>query len=921
MSVKIKLKIKSGKGLIVGVDEIEVVDGAADFSAIQFTEGGEYVISAIPIGDSEFEETEFTINVENEEEVIPQEDPKEENTPPEGNRPIIAQIVQPTKKLKPIRHPVSPSMTDNADVGSTLGYVPFVWYNGTEIAIRDVLRFELTYDDLLPNCKLTFYDSLGLISSPERMPKNDSKFDIFLNSGSSVLKSIHLKFKIKEYQVNTNGSITMTGIVDVDDLYKVQFKSYSGTSFSVLKEITTNMGFGFNSNITDTDDSMKWLRAGSKTNEYLRQIINHAYISDESFLVGYFDFYWCFNFIDVEKEWRRDVKSDVGIISQGITSLGSEEKIVELVLTNDVSQNNTPFFFTNFKLNNNSTLNTTTSGTYTKLRYYDRSSKAFIDFNVDSQSGDTYKMEILKSDTNVSPELDNNFDTYYGGVIDLDNVHKNYIYALIQNDRNFRNLVSISAVAEILSPNYNLYKYQKVRVTIVNQKQTPSNETLIDERLSGEWMILDIAYIWSLGRLSQRITIARKELSKTKEELQNQVVEQKAEEVEINQNPEPEPTEDLVVVDSFEVGQVINVIDEKKEDSVILVTDVLTDSIAGKVIYNVPEPERPLLILPAASVYSGSDDIDIDSDSSGTVISGGSRSSGGDEGGSSGRFSDEELGGSEIAVTQVKPITFDNGRVTIKQDFSLMTPGRGYIRGNHKKEWICLHHTAGAGNPYAVFKSWEKAAKNVSTEFVVGGKQLQRNSNGSSEYDGVIVQGIPPGAWGYHSCLGANDKKSVGIEVCNYGYLTVGYYKKKIKVRDDPAKYKRITVEGKRGTLYDYTGGIVNLDESIKLQIPFRGYQYWHNYTEAQLISLRKLLVYISERDGIDIRKGLPALIKQKMGNKVFPFERLQAAYAAFDEISKSMVLGNKGIWNHTNTVKKTDMYPHPLLIEMLLGL
>ena len=57
-------------------------------------------------------------------------------------------------------------------------------------------------------------------------------------------------------------------------------------------------------------------------------------ISDSSYMLGYIDYYWCFNYVDIEKEWTRDIKRDVGIMTRTISDVGKRgndsEKIIEL---------------------------------------------------------------------------------------------------------------------------------------------------------------------------------------------------------------------------------------------------------------------------------------------------------------------------------------------------------------------------------------------------------------------------------------------------------------------------------------------------------------------------------------------------------------------------------------------------------------
>lgn len=206
-----------------------------------------------------------------------------------------------------------------------------------------------------------------------------------------------------------------------------------------------------------------------------------------------------------------------------------------------------------------------------------------------------------------------------------------------------------------------------------------------------------------------------------------------------------------------------------------------------------------------------------------------------------------------------------------------------YLAGPTKKEYLFLHHTAGGHDPYGVVKMWNNDTRGrIGTEFVLGG---QSAFNGNDLYDGVIVQAFPTGAYGWHLGNNGSDymhSHSVGIEVCNFGYIK----------------------DGKT-----YTGQKANPSQIVELSKPFRGYKFWHRYSDKQLSTLKSLILFIAERDNIDVRKGLVEEIK-KNGAGGFEFNE-NAFYGRV-----------KGMWTHTNTRRdKVDMFPQQELMDMLLSL
>ena len=211
-------------------------------------------------------------------------------------------------------------------------------------------------------------------------------------------------------------------------------------------------------------------------------------------------------------------------------------------------------------------------------------------------------------------------------------------------------------------------------------------------------------------------------------------------------------------------------------------------------------------------------------------------------------------------------------------------PSGEYKEGAWNKEYLFIHHTAGWHNPFRTIDHWGRDDRGaVATEFVLGGQSIKGNDN---QYDGEVVQAFPEGGFGWH--LGKNGSQhmhvhSVGIEVNNFGYLKNGR---------------------------TYAGQLADDSQVVELNESFRGYKEWHRYSNKQIENLKKLILHIADRDNIDVRQGLPAVIKKYGVAKGFDFNE-DAYYGKI-----------KGLWTHTNTRKdKFDMFPQQELVDMLLSL
>lgn len=196
-----------------------------------------------------------------------------------------------------------------------------------------------------------------------------------------------------------------------------------------------------------------------------------------------------------------------------------------------------------------------------------------------------------------------------------------------------------------------------------------------------------------------------------------------------------------------------------------------------------------------------------------------------------------------------------------------------YFQEEHKKSQIYLHHTAGGPSGENVFKHWANNKERVSTCVAI--------SN-----DGTIVQGYSSRFWGYHLGLTAQpfakfgvkyqslDRISIGIEICNWGY-----------------------VKPKDGKFFNYVNREVK--DVIELDKPYKGYKFWHNYTDAQIESTRQLLKLWESRYGINI----------KYHDDIW-------------DLCKRALAAENGVFTHNSVRKdKSDIYPHPKMIEMLKSL
>jgi hypothetical protein len=212
------------------------------------------------------------------------------------------------------------------------------------------------------------------------------------------------------------------------------------------------------------------------------------------------------------------------------------------------------------------------NGTQTIFKAYDRSKKTMQVFKIDALTSDGSKSLILKGSKYDKEIFNNSFTTKYMGKMDLDNVHSNYLYAPILNRRNIDDLNKLQITIVLPTHNLNIYKLQKIHVSVVNVAPTPANPDKILWRQSGEWIISDITYNFNTENskkvFSQEVKLIRKELGKSPDEISKDVIEPKkdVENDKVNTNPEP-----VVPNSVYDLGDVYRVKDSKGEEYLILI--------------------------------------------------------------------------------------------------------------------------------------------------------------------------------------------------------------------------------------------------------------------------------------------------------------------------------------------------------------
>jgi len=196
-----------------------------------------------------------------------------------------------------------------------------------------------------------------------------------------------------------------------------------------------------------------------------------------------------------------------------------------------------------------------------------------------------------------------------------------------------------------------------------------------------------------------------------------------------------------------------------------------------------------------------------------------------------------------------------------------------YLTAEYVKDTIFLHHTAGL-NAEGAWQWWNQTPERVGTPFII-------------DRDGTVIECFDPKVWAFHLGITGDDnyheKHSISIELVAGGQL----YKEGDQFRFYP--------------LYpnNHYFTVIPKEEVFSLKQPWRGYNLYHTYTQAQLDTLKELIPYLIE---------------------LFPTLVLPSLLGTFYEYDPGVVANHKpGLWSHSTVREnKNDIFPYPPLLETL---
>ena len=438
--------------------------------------------------------------------------------------------------------------------------IPLIKINA--YVVKDLKYFRLDLTSKIPSLIFRFVpeNEQFLYTS---YPKDGDLVCLFIRSTSEIYKPVRMDLLITEVLnpftmdsgdagANARNSVfTIKAEMRIPSIYKHTSKAFTGkTSFQALRQIAKELGLGFASNESNTEDSMNWICPNKSYYEFINDVCNSAWKGEEDFFDWWIDQNYVLNFVNLKKQLlvkstdTTEVLAAIGTergVGGGMTS---NHKLLEtqlpLYFTNDSHYTNYPFFIKKYSVKNLSGYIANNYGYSRSVQFYDtqlvsdKPINKYVTYDVEyvTEKSLSNSSILFKGRGNEEVYKDEKKSTWVGTIYN-ENQHKNFQQAIIQNKINrYENFkVYLETLMHSFIPW--VYRGQNVPTRIVHadavqakvsagegrdvppidREQHESGRRPDNKFLSGTYMIMGSYIEYINGRISQSFVLGKRSWS------------------------------------------------------------------------------------------------------------------------------------------------------------------------------------------------------------------------------------------------------------------------------------------------------------------------------------------------------------------------------------------------------------------------
>lgn len=357
---------------------------------------------------------------------------------------------------------------------------PYIIMNGLTLSLQQIRYMEIDCMGFLPKMRL----DMGIYQSKpnyllNHFPRAGDIISVFIRSPNDDIRPIRNDYQVVTVDylggegISDGGEsyITITARLFVPFIYNQKTFSVNGTSYETMMKLAQELSLGFASNVTSTDDSMRWMYIGNYE-QFIQSITNHSWRDDKSFFTSFIDFTYHLNFINVNQQITNEIDGQAGPISNIDIRNPSEnttyaQNLDLFKLTNNFESMSYNNFVAKYNLINNSSILSYKEGVIKDYTFYDYTIMQPVHGTLNALRTDD-KPDYLRGISDNLGTLGQTNLECLGIQYSLPdgNVHKHYNYSVLHNDFNNKEMDKMVLQAYIRTPNFFVHRGQRLFMEI-----------------------------------------------------------------------------------------------------------------------------------------------------------------------------------------------------------------------------------------------------------------------------------------------------------------------------------------------------------------------------------------------------------------------------------------------------------------------
>lgn len=422
----------------------------------------------------------------------------------------ILPVVDPTIKTDPIlledqespeaiaqRNPAIPGEVQSNTSARAGAWVPIVAVRSILLDDSELRSVTMSLSGKIPRVSVTMRDVQRKFSV--NFPLDGDVLSLYLRPPDvENQRPIRVDFDIMSVSSSpATQSYTISGIMKVPRMFGEVCRAFpKGTSHEHLQAVAEELGLGFASNETATNDAMVRICPYETYETFVQSTVKTAYRDDDSFFTWYIDPFYYLCLVNVNRQFSLDdTPEEVNLsyaapLSGAVGQEGAPDTIKgSLVLTNMPERSGMNNYIEAYSLENNSADVWIANGYKRTAQYYDADAdspeyvKSFVDpLTTPGSEQDQIllkgrKGEDLYLDTVKYKWLGKQHAVSAGG-----NVHDNYLFASLLNHQNLSEIGKMTLRVNLAGMNFYVSKWARVPVLIYEPGTNPKSGAMLKKR-------------------------------------------------------------------------------------------------------------------------------------------------------------------------------------------------------------------------------------------------------------------------------------------------------------------------------------------------------------------------------------------------------------------------------------------------------